>query len=60
MPSQLEQIETELLQFIFERREAALPVNPITILLQVTQLDNNFAHKEWSAQYSAVQRFPKF
>ncbi len=46
MPSQLEHIETELLQFIFERRETALPVKPITILLQAARLDNNFARKE--------------
>ncbi len=59
MPSQLEQIETELLQFVFERRETALPVKPITFLLQAAQLDNNFACKEWNAQYAAVQRFAK-
>ncbi len=57
--SQLEHIEAELLQFIFERRERALPVKPVTILLRAARLDNNFACKEWSTQYSTVQRFVK-
>ena len=57
--SQLEDIEAELLQFIFERRESALAVNPVTILLHAARLDNYFARKEWCAQYCAVQRFVK-
>ncbi len=34
-------------------------MKPVTILLCAAQLDNNFAHIEWSTQYSAVQKFVK-
>ncbi len=34
-----------------------MPVKLVTIILCAERLDNNFACKKWSTQYSAVQRF---
>ncbi len=36
-----------------------MPVKLVTIILCTARLDNNFSCKEWSTQYSAVQRFVK-
>jgi DNA-binding transcriptional regulator YiaG len=56
---QTEDIEKELLGWIFKQRQQGLAVSNVSVLIKIASLSRKFRQKSFMAQYSAVARQKK-